>query len=352
MQKNTFSTVGILLTLVSLIGFSGCSTDLDINAPYREFTVIYAAFDQNETTHLVKINKSFLGEGNALDFAQVQDSSEYSQDELEVFVHRIENGNITATYTLNDTVLTDRVPGTFYYPEQTLYTFNAVIDENAEYEVEARVRDEVFRGRTNIVNSFSIDQSTSNPNVRLSFYNQNSSTYQPDEIEWDSGLNGKRYVVSYRFKWREVIGADTTDKSFTRTVGQRIATNTGGGQALQAVVNGLDFYTSIGNLIPEDPAVDVRIFDFVDIIWEVANEDLHIFLQLNEPVTGIVENRPPFTNVDNEGLGIVVSRLTQVVEDKTLREESLLELVTGQFTGNLKFCSPEKPGDPTLGCPP
>ena len=221
MPSNPFSTFAIVLILATLVSITGCNTDLDINAPYREFTVIYAAFNQDESTHLVKINKSFLGEGNALDFAQVQDSSEYTNDELVAMVHKIENGNVTDTYLLRDTVITNRVPGTFYFPEQTLYSFQAILDENATYEVEARVRDQIFRGRTNIVNRFRVDQSTSSPSVPLSLFNPNTNSYISDEVEWDSGVDGKRYVVSYRFKWREVIGTDTTDKSFTRSLGQR-----------------------------------------------------------------------------------------------------------------------------------
>lgn len=332
------------------LGFSRCSTELEVNAPYKEFTVIYGLFDKNESVHLVKINKSFLGEGNALDMAQVRDSSEYTNDELEAFVHKIENNSITETYPLNDTVLTERVEGTFYFPDQTLYYFNATLDQDAEYELEARVRDQVYRSKTVIVNDFQVDASTANTNLGLRFYNDNVNDYASDDIEWRSGVDGKRYVAYYKFKYREIIGPDTTAKSFTRKIGQRVASGTSGGQDLSAVISGQDFYASIPNLVSNDPNVTARIFDKIDLIWEVASEDLHVYMQLNEPVTGIVEDRPPFTNVDNGGLGIMASRTTRTIVSKKLRTESLVELILGQYTFDLKFCSPDNVGPP-LGCP-
>jgi hypothetical protein len=116
------------------------------------------------------------------------------------------------------------------------------------------------------------------------------------------------------------------------------------------VINGEDFYASIPNLVSNDPNVSVRIFDKIDLIWEVANEDLHVYMQLNEPITGIVEDRPPFTNVDNGGLGILASRTTKVLLQKKLYISSLQELISGPYTGGLKFCSPDNVGPP-LGCP-
>ena len=57
--------------------FAACSTDFNINADWQEITVVYGLLNQKETTHYIKINKAFLGEGNALTMAQIEDSSSY-----------------------------------------------------------------------------------------------------------------------------------------------------------------------------------------------------------------------------------------------------------------------------------
>ena len=43
--------------------------------------------------------------------------------------------------------------------------------------------------------------------------------------------------------------------------------------------------------------------DAVELILTAGNEDLNTYMQVNEPVTGIVTERPIFTNVNN-GIGI------------------------------------------------
>ncbi|PIQ16791.1 MAG: hypothetical protein COW67_01025, partial [Flavobacteriales bacterium CG18_big_fil_WC_8_21_14_2_50_32_9] len=58
MNKITFST----LLLATIILFS-CETKVDINADYKDITVVHAAIDPNDTEHYVKINHAFLEDG-------------------------------------------------------------------------------------------------------------------------------------------------------------------------------------------------------------------------------------------------------------------------------------------------
>lgn len=81
-----------LFFLASLI--AACSTDFNINAGWQEITVVYGLLNQKETTHYIKINKAFLGEGNALTMAQMEDSSSYYNN-LEVKVEEWKNGAMT-----------------------------------------------------------------------------------------------------------------------------------------------------------------------------------------------------------------------------------------------------------------
>jgi hypothetical protein len=53
----------------AVAAFTSCSTDLDVAAPYKENTVVYALLDKGTTIQFVKINKAFLGPGNALVYA-------------------------------------------------------------------------------------------------------------------------------------------------------------------------------------------------------------------------------------------------------------------------------------------
>ena len=65
-----------LAILVVVIGFLRCTTDVDLNAPYSPFTVVFGLLDPGQDTQYVKINKTWLGAGNNFDYALIRDSSE------------------------------------------------------------------------------------------------------------------------------------------------------------------------------------------------------------------------------------------------------------------------------------
>jgi hypothetical protein len=71
----------------------------------------------------------------------------------------------------------------------------------------------------------------------------------------------------------------------------------------------------------------------------VAGDEFHTYLQLADPVSGIVEDRPDFTNITN-GYGLFGSRYFKSVNGKQLNIESVEELVQGQYTQGLNFCVP------------
>ncbi len=51
--------------------FSACSTKLDVTGNYKETMVVYGLLDQSQPKQYIKVNKAFLGEGNAFSYAQV-----------------------------------------------------------------------------------------------------------------------------------------------------------------------------------------------------------------------------------------------------------------------------------------
>ena len=68
---------GVLATVVlSATLWNACSTDVDLTAPYDSIPVVYGLLELESDTQWVKINRTWLGEGNQLEAAQIADSSE------------------------------------------------------------------------------------------------------------------------------------------------------------------------------------------------------------------------------------------------------------------------------------
>ncbi|MEI6749039.1 MAG: hypothetical protein WCM93_07755, partial [Bacteroidota bacterium] len=78
--------VALLVSLIVLM--TSCKTDFDVISEWKDITVVYGLIDQTDTAHLIRINKAFLGPGNALHYAAIEDSSSYGNN-LEVKLNDI-----------------------------------------------------------------------------------------------------------------------------------------------------------------------------------------------------------------------------------------------------------------------
>lgn len=110
---------------ILLFGLASCSTDVDLNAPYKERPVIYALLDAGQPTQLVRVQKSFLTiqQGSATAAAGTKDSVYYSPSVLSVTLQALNRSTgapLGSVVNLRDTV-GDKDSGLFYYPDQILY---------------------------------------------------------------------------------------------------------------------------------------------------------------------------------------------------------------------------------------
>ena len=92
-KLKVWSALSALLIAGSGLFFTSCEEDFELNAPYQEIPIVYGLLNQNETAHLITINKSFLGEDNAFIYAAIADSGEY--DNLTAYVEEWVDGSKT-----------------------------------------------------------------------------------------------------------------------------------------------------------------------------------------------------------------------------------------------------------------
>ncbi|HRH11322.1 MAG TPA: hypothetical protein PLU73_07390, partial [Bacteroidia bacterium] len=91
-----------------------------MNAPYKEIPSIYAVLNPQDKIQMIRVNKVFLGEGDANKMAQVADSVNYPAGEISITLERFVNGvKSVATpngnkmeITFRDSVITTE-PGAF-----------------------------------------------------------------------------------------------------------------------------------------------------------------------------------------------------------------------------------------------
>lgn len=111
--------------------------------------------------------------------------------------------------------------------------------------------------------------------------------------------------------------------------------NTGGDVRVIVGYNTESLLQSFRNEVPYDPNV-WRYFQALDFTVLAGDEDLHTFINVNQPATGIVSERPDFSNIEG-GYGLFASRALNGRYNKSFNESGLNTLILSDLTCDLNF---------------
>jgi len=327
-----------ILLLGFLAFFSACETDFDVNAPWKDITTVYGLLNQNDSVHSIKITKAFLVEGNALDTAQVPGYSQYDNNEIDVTIQQVGG---TGNYTLNPIVITNKEEGVFYDQQQIVYQFfEPNLDENSDYKliITNKNTGKVVTATTPIIDAFTIIKPTfMQPTISFYFNDE----YKNLEAEWNTTKDGRRYQMTIRFNYGEKNTAppfDSTAKYVDWVFSADKAINLKGGIKITKDISGEEFYEFLASKIAVNNNVE-RYAGNLDFVVDVAGEELNTYMDVNEPSTGIVQEKPDYTNIindeDEDEVGIFSCRYKTQILSKPLLSDSKDWLQT--------------PGSPTQG---
>lgn len=348
-----FKKIAIPFFSISLI-FSSCSTDFELNAPYETIPVVYGLLDQSKDTQFVKINRSFLGYGNNVDYAAINDCTHF-ENVVAVLEEYNEFGNLIDHDTLKELMVGNLQPGIFYEDSQKVYyleTDNDSLKEENTYHLKVSVPDKGlnFDAETDLIKGppyFLLPTTMmylNGPGFKVADVDLATTEdgYLEQTLRWTTAERGKRYELMLRLHYTEVYNDLTEQEKYLEwNLGRQISVSSSGGEEMFKDVSGGSFFnfveTQLQNYENEDQVMKrVLGMDAVEIILTAGNEDLNTYMQVNEPVTGIVTERPIFTNVNN-GIGIFASKYSTKVST-FLSDGSMLEICAGQKTSGFKFC--------------
>ena len=295
-----------LLVSVFTIIFTSCDTDFDVNAEWEEVTVVYGLLDAGDEmkTQQIKISKAFLGKMDALQMAQFADSINFDQGELAVKVIRVKNNGIRDTITL-DEVPTLRNVGVFN-DSIIVYTFenNNFLNSNSEYEllIKNNITGNEVSSTTNIISGFNFDMGAGFPFGFIETWipgNPSATKFSSTVVTWGNSTdNGVQYQIELIFNYNE----NDIAKNLIYTSSVLEETNI-------FEFEGEKFFNFLKNELVKDPLIE-RKFLSIDLIMTVGSENLKTYRVINEEITGIVQERPQFTNINN-GIGLFSSRFTK-----------------------------------------
>ena len=300
-MKKIYLIVGVFAVILT-----SCETDFDVNAEWEEVTVVYGLLDAGDEmkTQQIKISKAFLGKMDALQMAQYADSINFEKGELAVKVIRVKNNGITDTIAL-DEVPTLRNDGVFN-DSIIVYTFenNNFLNSNSIYEllIKNNITGNEVSSTTNIISGFNFDMGAGFPFGFIETWipgNPSATKFSSTVVTWGNSTdNGVQYQIELIFNYNE----NDIAKNLIYTSSVLEETNI-------FEFEGEKFFNFLKNELVKDPLIE-RKFLSIDLIMTVGSENLKTYRVINEEITGIVQERPQFTNINN-GIGLFSSRFTK-----------------------------------------
>jgi len=337
--------ITLSLALIGLIVFNSCETKFSLNGDYKRIPIVFGLLNQSDSTHLIKITRTFLGDGNNYDFAQEADSSYFTTVDAKVI--ELDNGVETGrTWQLHDTIITNKETGTFYGPDQKLYVFyaNDLIGAN-EYKLEADLDEGKYKinATTELIQNFGFDgilATSPSPKIDM-HYTQSKNEFTNMVISFKKA----KYAALYHFKvilnWKETYNdGSSLNLSKPWNVGSKDIVVT-------VKVPGNEFLDFIKENIKPDPNVAKREFLGLEIVATVASQDLVQYMEVSKPTSSLSTSTPKYTNInsDDQALGLFTARQILKLVTATgntiipLNAKTVETLCTHPTTGGLKFCS-------------
>ncbi|MFO8088126.1 MAG: hypothetical protein R6T91_10050 [Bacteroidales bacterium] len=334
MRSNILKTIIIVFALVS---FSQCETEIDLLDDWQDIPVVYGLLNQEDDIHYIRINRAFLGEGNAIHMASDLDSIIYNPNDLDVVIKEYSGSNLIREIPLDTMMVHNVDSGVFSYPDQMIYRTTASsvkLSEDYTYRLEIfnKKRNKYIESETNLIHNLSIKR----PLAGQTLVNYTSKF--PAEVIWRTAKNGRLYQLSIRIFYSNYYNNGSSEQhTLNWNFPSRTASTLNGGEEMSMEVFGEQFYIFLENNIPQTNASE-RTLDSVQYIVSAANDNFNTYMKVNEPSNSIIQERPEFSNISN-GIGLFASRYYQT-RTLLLNSDSQDSLVDGSHTRHLNFVKP------------
>ncbi len=365
MTRLIFSTI---VVLSFLLGFSSCNEEIELSTEYKEAPIIYGLLDQNESMHVIKINRGFIGPGDAFEFSKIPDSNYF--ETVSAKVEELVGGVVQRSWDLKDTIIdTKSTDGVFFGPEQKVYIFHdndptvgspGQLDENAIYRLTVDINEGklVVNGETKLVAGFGTTTSLSNQTSSLKLA-KDPGEFVSSTVFCTAG-SAVFGSITIEIDIAEIRGSDTTFLRIPWKIGESPTSN----NRLSAVGQGETFYSQIKSGITNDNTITRRNFMGFNAKFIGGASEFYNYILVNKPSSTLTQTKPIYTNLSVTNgynvVGLFSARSTvsvykpfvvgNIAYIRSIDQNSTRELCEGQILGMDLFCS-QHPGDNILTNP-
>lgn len=362
--------------LIACIGFLfSCKNDLTIVAPYKEIPTVYAVITPQEPMQMIRINKVFLGEGDANQMAKVMDSVNYKSGELSVKLERFVNGvktsaGISASGPVNEVMFHDSVITTeegAFSTSQRVYVTSDRLYSSGIYKltIKNNTTGNIFTSSTAAIDSvpltglppfaspfYPVPYSTSNPPSYYIDYS-NVNTTNPYIVRTKPANGGFIHDLTIRLHYYDSIGGVGKKFKYLDYVfsPQQLNEQVPFSNTLyfNFSFRASSLFLEYGNMLAKrtNPSGFVgRKAYKIDFISYATTKDYYEYLQFAAPSLSFAQEKVLYSNFDNRAaLGLFTFR-TRCLISKEMATSFVSEFATNKYTCNFTFfdAALNKPG--------
>ncbi|MEM9053168.1 MAG: hypothetical protein AAGC47_14035 [Bacteroidota bacterium] len=342
--------------LTSIIILSSCETEVELLAPYEETPVIYGILDYTADTQFVRINKTFLGEGEPSQYSAIKDSVEYEEGDVSATIVKFnEEGNEVASFPLQIIDRPSRDPGIFYDEDVRFYFTDAelftqddldqVLFNPSDFSFELRVDIQgeqyaattVFPGISESTITFPNDINGEPARLAFAFGTQ-TLMFTSVNLRFLSDNSTETYSGLLRMNFDYVTVEDELVENQFIDFNLGEFQNDESGAPFNAVVQGENYYTFLKSELDMIPGLkEVQIFNLETIIIG-APPELSTYIDVAQPVSEFSPTFSTFTNFDNGAIGLFSSRGSET-RIALLDNKSVQMLNENSITNEYDFCT-------------
>jgi hypothetical protein len=323
-----------LLLLSACFLLTSCDNDLDVLEEYTEIPVIYGLINPASTTFEIRVQKAFLGAGNALLMAQETDSTYYNPSTISLYLEKLQFANSTPFDVDTFTVNYNSIKNEGLFTDAGHYVFqltNTRLNSNFIYRLRFvnHLTGKNVTGSTRIIEP--LYQKTLTATTRV-----NLADDDPYTIRFNSSKNGKVYGLIMRIRYSETkkLTQAIVTKYLDFPLDYVTSRTLTGGEDMEFLINGKSVFQFLGLKIKKDTTVTRRLQDFKsDFLFTAATDDFYNYIQINNP-NNTVNFIPDFTNL-SEGKGLFTCRLDTLIPSISFNDLTYDSLLNGTYTRHI-----------------
>ncbi len=285
-----------------------CSKDIEINDDYKDITIVYGLLDSEDSLSYIRIEKAFLSEGSIYQDAQIADSNQYPY-KLEVSVSDANGMRIV----FDTTTVYNKEEGIFYKDKMKVYVADTKgkLRPNTMYTLKVRnpKTGQEQTSRCKLLDASAFLYESYYPGPRVGFTKNN-------HMKFKTIRDVSAYQLLIRFHYIDSLTTDhTISYHHVDMLTPMLFSNPdAAGTPVNYPVNGNTWFAVIKAKIPVKPNV-LRFADKVEFIMYMADTDYKTYMEIHQPNSSLVIDRPEFTNITN-GYGLFAARTRYATEHK------------------------------------